>query len=119
MEKNLIELLEYLEKRFPTPTSRQDLEKEGFNPTLLDETFKHGIISCPHNMDDQKHKFNFDKSIPVVLNDKGMMMLGQAKLDSSIRRFDKSSEKTAKIMIWLSVAMLILSLVTIGLMIVG
>lgn len=111
MNKELLGLLEELEKSFPKPANGQDIRKR-YGVLLIIEAEKKGLIDVPHNMQDLKPKIEHNNTIPFILSDKGFLILYQTRLDNSIKNFDRSSQKTAWVMIWLSAVMAILSIIT-------
>ena len=107
MELMLGDLLEELDKYYPAGFPVNELEKR-YNPRLLSEARADGAI---------RDRIVQGKSAGMVLTVQGYTILNQIRLkkatdslNNSIKEFDKSTKKTSWIMIWLTVVLIILTL---------
>jgi len=114
MERILGDLLEELDKAYP-----RAVRPHGFSKELIIESLNNNLITVTQNMSDLREKaIKGDSSVPVILAPQGFLMLNQIRikkandeLNRAIKDFDIASRKASKHMIWLTYALISLTIV--------
>ncbi len=101
MEKQLEDLLEYIDKNYPNSVLRKELSTQEFLPQLIDETLNNGLIVLAASCEGTGVAYELDmgyENMPLILNSSGFLMLNQIrlkkateKLNDSIIKFDEST----------------------------
>ena len=131
METILGDLLEEMDKLYPENITIKELKKRGFSQKIIIESLHKGFIDYPYEMRDYPiEEAEIKDTMFVILSSNGFLALNQIRikkatdeLNKSIVNFDKSSDKSSKNMIdltvwikWLSIGLLFISIVQIGLL---
>ena len=131
METILGDLIEEMDKLYPENITIKELKKRGFSQKIIIESLHKGFIDYPYEMRDYPiEEAEIKDTMFVILSSNGFLALNQIRikkatdeLNKSIVNFDKSSDKSSKNMIdltvwikWLSIGLLFISIVQIGLL---
>ena len=127
MQKDLIDLLKKLESSYPKNLTLGEFRKEEEDSQTFSHAFARGLVEVSNGspfMAFNRSSYNY--TLRCNLSSKGFDLLNRIrleeaieKLDSSIKKFNESSDKSANIIKNLTIVILIMAIVQVAITLVN